>query len=84
MGVFPAASKKHVPAPWAKLMTEPVCITIREMVKKHDTILVYFYDRINMALQTIILLLITYSKQFLSLFFLISFTLKLEADTSIR
>ncbi|EFN70493.1 5'-3' exoribonuclease 2-like protein [Camponotus floridanus] len=26
MGVFPAASKKHVPAPWAKLMTDPVCI----------------------------------------------------------
>lgn len=23
MGVFPAASKKHVPAPWAKLMTDP-------------------------------------------------------------
>lgn len=24
MGVFPAASSKHVPAPWAKLMIDPV------------------------------------------------------------
>lgn len=24
MGVFPAASSKHVPEPWAKLMSDPV------------------------------------------------------------
>jgi 5'-3' exonuclease len=27
MGVFPAASSSHVPAPWASLMSDPVCIT---------------------------------------------------------
>lgn len=58
MGVFPAASKKHVPVPWAKLMTDPVCITITEIVK-NDIRLVL---RINMAWQTIILLLIIYLK----------------------
>lgn len=31
MGVFPAASSKHVPEPWAKLMSDPVSI-MRKLV----------------------------------------------------
>jgi 5'-3' exonuclease len=27
MGVFPAASSSHVPAPWASLMSDPVSVT---------------------------------------------------------
>jgi 5'-3' exonuclease len=27
MGVFPAASSSHVPAPWANLMSDPVSVT---------------------------------------------------------
>lgn len=26
MGVFPAASSKHVPEPWAELMSDPVSV----------------------------------------------------------
>lgn len=28
MGVFPAASRSHIPAPWAQLMIDPVCSMI--------------------------------------------------------
>lgn len=43
MGVFPAASSKHVPAPWAELMIDPVCIMIREMIKKMMCVYIYIY-----------------------------------------
>ena len=36
MGVFPAASRKHVPKPWAQLMTDPVCIFYHDLKNENN------------------------------------------------
>jgi len=36
MGVFPAASRKHVPKPWAQLMTDPVCIFYYDLKNENN------------------------------------------------